>query len=408
MATVYSDMMRDILMDVSQMGMESQVQAFGIREQNYGALTLAKRLQESQKIITTRSGVQTVQNTVNTNVLNQQTVQFRNIYGRRVGGTTTAPVRIGTGSLPVYNDNLNWFNMTQAGLQVSNVAQVIRQSSIAPNAIIDDKANYSVAYDAYRKEFAMGFFQTVRDIYEQIDIYARIFIEGNIWILSGTLDAGGEYNALAGDYKIVPAADAPVSNNMTNPIWLGKMATEARRNQFTQFGNPIIFHTSSLDKFISRYQVTGANNIADTRSIWTSKGMDFIVDDRLNSPAPTDLATMYMIANGAVTFYTRNPMPLNIDFGQFAPDGEVTKGNDTWAAPLMVGAGTSILPDFPTIMLGVKLYKGWNDSSATYANVPEAAIDHLDAYSYYAQTGMFTAKDYADANILPIIGYTIQ
>jgi hypothetical protein len=124
----------------------------------------------------------------------------------------------------------------------------------------------------------------------------------------------------------------------------------------------------------------------------------------LTNVVPTDRGVLYMIAPGSTAMFQMKPIPTYVN--QETGEMGVKVGNDTWAIPLSVGAGTTIFPFLPRLELSVHIYEGHLDSSATLLT-PESVLDRLSSMTFYVRCGMHTAKDLTDPNISSIMGYRI-
>ena len=408
MATVtFAQFVDDVIVDYSLLANNRNIQNFNVREVPYGGVLLARELNRTQGLLP-RPYIEQLGGTVDTPVAGQQTVKLNNIYGRKAVSSNTTMQRIDSSAAQqVYEDTLNFFDFIgNEGFTYSQIANFIRQSNGTEGFL--EKANERV-YDAAKSHAAMLLKAAINNIYKRLNTQIENYIVASRWQVFTSPDNSTIYLPVAGEYKQIPIADAPTSSTATLSVFMHKLMIEKDLNAFGENGMPILYYTPRASLGFGRMDAFGANNAFNDGVFRNQAGFDLIQSMTLTDANPADAGgTIYMIDGGSTVMYQREPLALYKSLGMRDENMiGYTAGNDTWAKPLIVGEGTNIFPQYPTLILARHIYEGWNDSSVDYPNTDYSQIDRVSSVTFGFRGGMHTAKNLASPAETSILGYRV-
>jgi len=401
----FANFVKDVEINYASLNnLQNQIEMFNQRRQEMSGALLAKRLNETQRIFS-RTVMNNLHNATTTPALTSQQVQLVNIYGRKATTAFTTPQRIdNTGAVPVNDDTVVPFaNGYVEGLSQTAIQNIVRTGGTM--SFMQDKEDR--ALQVGRENYAKILGQAVLNIYEKLSFDVNAYIAASRWQVSVTPDPattdGNFYLPVVGNYKQIPVIDTPFADANAIPTWLSKLEMERDINLLG--GSQAILYGSTGASFLEkRYNIMGANNAQNEMELKKVADFEWFRSMELTNVVPTDRGVLYMIAPGSTAMFQMKPIPTYVN--QETGEMGVKVGNDTWAIPLSVGAGTTIFPFLPRLELSVHIYEGHLDSSATLLT-PESVLDRLSSMTFYVRCGMHTAKDLTDPNISSIMGYRI-
>lgn len=380
--------LRQAIADISAMSPEVQMQEFTLRRQEFGALNIVDKITREGRLITELER-QRIGNTMDLTV---NAIQLQNVYEKRAVGVNTELQRQGVGSMNPTSVNVSYNAGISEGMDQSLGDNILRSVGSSPDTMDAD----SRAAQAYQQEFTKNFVETIKLIYERMNVETLAYLDANRWAVSTIADAGTLYApAGAGDFKEIPAADAVRNSTDVFPTFVQRVARENRQNVFGQGGTPYILYGGEAGDKMERYGESGVANTVDL----VQYGGQFqgTEEFRVVNPAGYQ-GTFYTIAYGGVAMFLQNPYPYSSHPDAVA--GKLEAGNDVWMTPITVGRGTSLFPDMPRITLNHKVYRGWADNGNGVLN-----NDFVINHSFHVRQGYMHAYDQNGAT--PILKYQI-